>query len=101
MESVSRGCTSSIDQMLLICNKQLPPRIIQNDNKKRHVSGSLKGVQYYVECCQTDFCNGGPFPILHGFNGGKIYIYIYNVASYSNFIYIFISYNLFSILIFF
>lgn len=61
--------------MLLICNKQLPPRMIQNDNKKRHVIRSLKGVQYYVECCQTDFCNGGPFPILHDFNGGK-YIYI-------------------------
>ncbi|CAK9801289.1 Activin receptor type-1 [Anthophora quadrimaculata] len=72
-ESVSRGCTSLIDQMLLICNKQLPPRIIQNgNNKKRHVSGSVGGVQYYVECCQTDFCNSGPFPILHDLNGDVV-----------------------------
>ena len=70
--------------MLLICNKQLPPRIIQNDNKKRHVSGSLKGVQYYVECCQTDFCNDGPFPILHDFNGGKYICIFYNISLFSN-----------------
>ena len=71
-DSVSRGCTSSIDQMLLICNKYQPPHNTQNgNNKKRHVSGSL-GVQYYVECCQTDFCNDGPFPILQDFNGDGI-----------------------------
>ncbi|XP_076763522.1 type I BMP receptor saxophone [Xylocopa sonorina] len=67
IESVSRGCTSSIDQMLLICNKQLPQRVVHAyGNRKRHVNG-LSGVQYYVECCQTDFCNDGPFPILHDF----------------------------------
>ncbi|XP_076173067.1 type I BMP receptor saxophone isoform X1 [Ptiloglossa arizonensis] len=72
-ESVSRGCTRSIDQMLLICNKQQPPRTNQSgNNKKRHVTGSLSGVQYYVECCQTDFCNGGPFPILQDFNGDGV-----------------------------
>ncbi|XP_053990500.1 activin receptor type-1 isoform X1 [Hylaeus volcanicus] len=72
-ESVSRGCTSSIDQMLLICNKQQPQHTNQNGStKKRHVTGSLSGVQYYVECCQTDFCNGGPFPVLQGYNGDAV-----------------------------
>ncbi|KAK9300429.1 hypothetical protein QLX08_006951 [Tetragonisca angustula] len=71
-ESVSRGCTSTMEHMLLLCNKQLPPRIVQSSTKKRHVSGLPHGVQYYVECCQTDLCNGGPFPILHDFNGDVV-----------------------------
>ncbi|XP_017883324.1 activin receptor type-1-like [Ceratina calcarata] len=66
-ESVSRGCTASVDQMLLICNKQLPPKLVESisshNYKKRHAKESM-GVQYFVECCQTDLCNGGPFPIL-------------------------------------
>lgn len=71
-QSVSRGCTSAMEHMLLLCNKQLPPRIIQSTTKKRHVSGLPHGVQYYVECCQTDLCNGGPFPVLHDFNGDVV-----------------------------
>lgn len=63
-----------MEHMLLLCNKQLPPRIVQSATKKRHVSELPHGVQYYVECCQTDLCNGGPFPILHDFNGGRYYI---------------------------
>ncbi|XP_034171773.1 type I BMP receptor saxophone [Osmia lignaria lignaria] len=67
-ESLSRGCTDSIDQMLFTCNKQLPSRVNQNNSsKKRHVSSS-GGELYYVECCQTDFCNDGPFPLLNNFN---------------------------------
>ncbi|KOX81294.1 Activin receptor type-1 [Melipona quadrifasciata] len=71
-QSVSRGCTSAMEHMLLLCNKQLPPRIVQSTTKKRHVSGLPHGVQYYVECCQTDLCNGGPFPVLHDFNGDVV-----------------------------
>lgn len=40
-ESVSRGFTSSIGQMLLICNRQMSLCVVQSNNKKRHVSGSL------------------------------------------------------------
>ncbi|XP_078043997.1 type I BMP receptor saxophone isoform X2 [Augochlora pura] len=74
--SVSRGCTSSVDQMLLICNKQQPLHANHNNNnnkkKKRHVSGPVSGIQYFVECCQTDFCNGGPFPILQDYSGDAV-----------------------------
>ncbi|XP_076287455.1 activin receptor type-1-like isoform X1 [Lasioglossum baleicum] len=71
--SVSRGCTSSVDQMLLICNKQQPLHANHNNsNKKRHVSGPVSGIQYFVECCQTDFCNRGPFPILQDYSGDAV-----------------------------
>ncbi|KAG7188924.1 hypothetical protein KM043_008525 [Ampulex compressa] len=67
-ESVSRGCTASVDQMPLICNKQQPSRSNSSgSSKKRHVGSSTNGAQYYVECCQADFCNGGPFPILQDY----------------------------------
>ncbi|XP_011310349.1 activin receptor type-1 [Fopius arisanus] len=49
-ERVKRGCTTDPDQVPLICNKLAP--------------GSRHGALYHVECCYSDYCNDGPFPIL-------------------------------------
>ncbi|KAK0157927.1 hypothetical protein PV328_011612 [Microctonus aethiopoides] len=49
-ERVKRACTTVPDQVPLICNKLAP--------------GSRHGALYHVECCQSDLCNDGPFPIL-------------------------------------
>ncbi|XP_055918991.1 activin receptor type-1 isoform X2 [Eupeodes corollae] len=55
-ENVSRGCTTSPEQLPLICNQNtlnnLGPR-------KRHAV-----VQINVVCCSDDYCNGGDFPEL-------------------------------------
>ncbi|XP_055836809.1 activin receptor type-1 isoform X2 [Episyrphus balteatus] len=55
-ENVSRGCTTSPEQLPLICNQNtlnnLGPR-------KRHAV-----VQINVMCCSDDYCNGGDFPEL-------------------------------------
>ncbi|XP_037952360.1 activin receptor type-1 isoform X2 [Teleopsis dalmanni] len=49
-EEVKRGCTTSVDQLPLICN--------QNAVNKRHA-----GVTNVV-CCSGDYCNDGEFPEL-------------------------------------
>lgn len=54
-EEVSRGCTESHEQLLLICNQKNNT----NGPQKRHTSG-----QYNIECCTGDYCNSGNFPEL-------------------------------------
>lgn len=63
VERVSRGCTSTHEQLPVYCMQQ------NNNNKdgnnandrpqKRHTSG-----QYNIECCTGDYCNDGDFPEL-------------------------------------
>ncbi|XP_034936995.1 activin receptor type-1-like [Chelonus insularis] len=52
-ERVKRACTTEQDQIPLICNKMAPGRY---------------EALYHVECCYTDLCNKGPFPILEPLN---------------------------------
>ncbi|KAH0534841.1 activin receptor type-1 isoform X1 [Cotesia glomerata] len=49
-ERVKRACTSMPDQVLLTCNKKPP--------------NSKSEAVYNVECCFSDLCNKGPFPVL-------------------------------------
>lgn len=63
-ESISRGCITDVDKISL-CSKNFTKRLTSaldsESNKKRHVAD---GPQYFVDCCQADFCNEGPFPVL-------------------------------------
>ncbi|XP_066592136.1 activin receptor type-1-like [Prorops nasuta] len=69
-ERVSRGCITQAQQMPFYCNKLgSPSNIIAGNSRKRHAYGSSGGAQYYVECCQADLCNDGPFPVLQDYNG--------------------------------
>lgn len=56
VERVSRGCTTSHDQLPLLCNQNYN---INGGPRKRHTSG-----QYNIECCTGDYCNNGSFPEL-------------------------------------
>ncbi|KAK2581076.1 hypothetical protein KPH14_006118 [Odynerus spinipes] len=68
LESISRGCVANIDQMQFYCNKQQSSKDGKNDNSiKRHVSRTSGRAHVYVECCQSDLCNNGSFPILQDF----------------------------------
>ncbi|XP_008544575.1 activin receptor type-1 [Microplitis demolitor] len=60
-ERVKRACTSEPDQVLLTCNKKAP--------------SSKSEAVYHVECCYSDLCNKGPFPVLEPLSdtGGKYY----------------------------
>lgn len=61
-ERVSRGCTTSFQQLHLFCNKNK----FNDDVKgmlKRHAVG-----QYNITCCSGDYCNDGHFPSLPGIN---------------------------------
>jgi len=60
-EFVSRGCYKSEEHKLMMCNKENYQNTDQH--KKRNVRG-LSGAQFSVECCQSDFCNVGPYPKL-------------------------------------
>lgn len=56
-ESVTRGCTTSFDQLPMICST--PYFVAPN---KRHAAG-----QYHVKCCEGDLCNDGNFPEIPSF----------------------------------
>lgn len=55
-ESVSRGCTTTHEQLPLYCN---PSLMNSSGPKKRHATGT-----YNIECCTGDYCNNGSFPAL-------------------------------------
>ncbi|XP_037909941.1 activin receptor type-1 isoform X1 [Hermetia illucens] len=59
-EMVSRGCTTSYDQLPLFCNSQ---NTNNSGPRKRHTSG-----QYNIVCCSGDYCNDGSFPELPPLN---------------------------------
>lgn len=67
-ESVSRGCYKLEEHKLFLCNKEDNQ---DAEHKERHARG-LGGVQYSVECCQADFCNVGPYPVLQDYSTSKI-----------------------------
>jgi activin receptor type-1 len=56
-ERVTRGCTTKFEHLPLYCNQ----KDIQRGPKKREVSGLGT---YNIECCEGDYCNSGPFPLL-------------------------------------
>ncbi|XP_055607241.1 activin receptor type-1 isoform X2 [Uranotaenia lowii] len=59
-ESVSRGCTTTHEQLPLYCNQNLVTSSNGNGGpKKRHTTGT-----YNIECCTGDYCNDGNFPEL-------------------------------------
>uniref|UniRef100_A0A1B0CNL7 receptor protein serine/threonine kinase n=1 Tax=Lutzomyia longipalpis TaxID=7200 RepID=A0A1B0CNL7_LUTLO len=58
VERMSRGCTTSHDQLPVLCNPN-----IKGGHAKRHSSG-----QYNIECCTGDYCNNGSFPELSPIN---------------------------------
>ncbi|XP_055701112.1 activin receptor type-1 isoform X2 [Phlebotomus papatasi] len=58
VERMSRGCTTSHDQLPVLCNPN-----IKGGHSKRHSSG-----QYNIECCTGDYCNNGSFPELSPIN---------------------------------
>lgn len=58
-----------------MCNRE------ENQNAEhaeRHIRNLRGGAQYSVECCQEDFCNVGPYPVLHDSNS-KIIQYIFYI----------------------
>lgn len=57
-ERVTRGCTTKYEHLPLYCNQR---DIISGGPKKREVSGLGT---YNIECCEGDYCNSGPFPLL-------------------------------------
>ncbi|KAH0950097.1 hypothetical protein HN011_008070 [Eciton burchellii] len=65
IEYVSRGCYTSEEHKLFLCNKEGSQ--IENHKEKR-ARRLLNGVQYSIECCQADFCNSGPYPILQDYS---------------------------------
>lgn len=58
-ERVSRGCTTSFQQLQLFCNKKQ----IDDDNVKGMLKRHAVG-QYNITCCSGDYCNDGLFPSL-------------------------------------
>lgn len=64
-ESVSRGCYKLEEHKLFMCNKEGNQ---DGERKERHARGLSGGVQYSVECCQADFCNDGPYPVLQDYS---------------------------------
>lgn len=69
-EYVSRGCYTSEEHKLLMCNKENGQNTDQY--KKRNIRGLSGGVQFSVECCQADFCNVGPYPKLEDYSTSEI-----------------------------
>lgn len=63
VERVSRGCTTSLDQLPILCS----PHINKAGHKKRHSSG-----QFNIECCTGNYCNSGSFPELPIMNEVKL-----------------------------
>ncbi|XP_032663836.1 activin receptor type-1-like [Odontomachus brunneus] len=72
-EYVKRGCYTSEDHRMLTCNRE------ENQNAE-HAEGHIRnlrgGAQYSVECCQEDFCNVGPYPVLHDSNNSSRGYYV-------------------------
>lgn len=68
-EHVSRGCYKSEDHKKFMCNRDENQH---TDHKEGHIRGLPGGVQYSVECCQEDFCNSGPYPVLQDHTSSKI-----------------------------
>ncbi|KAL7738669.1 hypothetical protein ACLKA6_006955 [Drosophila palustris] len=60
-EKVSRGCTTSPDQLQLICNQNSLNKL--NNGPTKHNTA-----KFNVTCCASDFCNGGEFPELPPFD---------------------------------
>ena len=54
-ESVSKGCTTNPEQVILYCNTLS----FDGDRENQKESSS-----YAMECCEGDFCNNGTFPAL-------------------------------------
>ena len=54
-ESVSKGCTTNLDQVILYCNTKSFDGNGEND---------LQNSLYSMECCEGDLCNNGTFPPL-------------------------------------
>jgi activin receptor type-1 len=54
-ERVSRGCTTKTEHLPVYCVGNF-----NNGQKKREVSGFV----YNMECCTSDYCNNGSFPVL-------------------------------------
>lgn len=48
----------------MICNHNKPLFVTIQENGK-----ALKR-QRYVQCCHSDFCNDGPYPVLQEYNDG-------------------------------
>lgn len=69
-EYVRRGCFKSEEHKLFMCNK----RGIQNGNSKENIRELSGSVQYSIECCQEDFCNVGPYPMLQDYSASKMFI---------------------------
>lgn len=75
MEYFSRGCYTLEEHKLFMCNKEGSQ---SEDHQERRARGLQKGVRYSVECCQADFCNDGPYPVLQDYSIGKIFLSIDN-----------------------
>ncbi|KAI9557308.1 putative TGF-beta receptor type I saxophone protein [Daphnia sinensis] len=55
LESVSKGCTTSAEQVVLYCNT------LSFDGNGEYQKESSS---YAIECCEGNFCNNGSFPVL-------------------------------------
>lgn len=55
LESVSKGCTTSAEQVVLYCNT------LSFDGNGEYQRESSS---YAIECCEGNFCNNGSFPML-------------------------------------
>lgn len=55
LESVSKGCTTSVEQVVLYCNT------LSFDGNGEYQRESSS---YAIECCEGNFCNNGSFPML-------------------------------------
>ncbi|XP_022226804.2 activin receptor type-1 isoform X1 [Drosophila obscura] len=63
-ENVRRGCTTSPEQLPLICN--------QNSLNKLNGPTKRNAAKYNVACCTGDFCNSGDFPELPPIVSGDV-----------------------------
>lgn len=61
-EQVSRGCTTTPDQIPLICNQNTINTM--GGPRKRNTQAYIN-----VVCCAGDYCNDGEFPELPPLNG--------------------------------
>ncbi|XP_030368970.1 activin receptor type-1 isoform X2 [Scaptodrosophila lebanonensis] len=75
-EQVSRGCTTSWDQMHLICNQNNMNK--QNGPSKRNTAKFIN-----VACCAGDFCNDGDFPELPPFVSSDVTVITADSSSIS------------------
>jgi activin receptor type-1 len=59
VERVTRGCTTKYEHLPLYCNQR---DLVSGPKKREIVTGGLG--TYNIECCDGDYCNSGPFPLL-------------------------------------